>query len=395
MISFSCKKCSKSFKVPDSKGGKDAKCPGCGHLLHIPMPGGAAPQPLALRATTSESMETSDRRHRYHAIDADTKIRARLAGRQRANMILLGVILLIGFLMPVYLRGEPTFSFINISILGVAEAPIWVKILALIPGVAAIGLFILQATTKHPIRGSVMIFMACMPFFILLSQTQNINNIALVQFIPIKAAFTLFLVFLGLIAAPLALLIGMRSRSYKPRSDAAYWVGIGGAVSWFFFLVAPVLPSEQGTMFMMIPIKLINTPESGVLPLGLLLAMVCMSISAVLCVLSRPTFPEAKVRNQNNTAYLTLVIGFVVFILSISTVIVTSFPAFVAMIKILCVVMGVFLLFSAGVTDLLVGHIYHRHHQALENEYEDKDEYADPESPLSYNAPPDIPTRPM
>jgi hypothetical protein len=366
-------------------------------MLHVPMPGGAAaPRPLDVRATTSESMELSDRRHRYHAVDADTKIRARLAGRQRANMILLGVILLIGFLMPIYLPGEPNASFINISLLTMEQAPISLKILALIPGISALALFVLQATTKHPIRGSVMLFLACAPVFITMSQTQNSGASFLLRQLPFQATFTLILIFLGLVVAPMALLIALRTRSYRPRSDAAYWFGVAAAASWFLFLLAPVLPPEAGTMFLMIPIKLITVPNAGMVSLGLLAAMICMCISTVLCVLNRPTLPETKVRGQNKNAYYTLVIGFVVFILSISTVIITSFPAFIMMIKFMCLAMGNCLLFAAGLTDLLVGHIYHHHpsHQPTSDcEYED--EYATPESPLAYNTPPDIPKRPM
>ncbi len=147
MISFSCNNCGKGFRVPGDKGGKTAKCPGCGHLLQVPIANNA-PRPIDVRRPGDPPSRPSEKpspRRRHH-ISPEEHARAKLAGRQRANLILLGVILLIGFLMSVIkiegaLRTR-SVELANITILTQDSAPMSLKVLCLIPGVAGVGLLV-------------------------------------------------------------------------------------------------------------------------------------------------------------------------------------------------------------------------------------------------------------
>ena len=385
MISFSCNNCGKQFSVSGDKGGKSAKCPGCGHMLHIPLGNGTAPRPLGVQPATRTSSQASHRPYYPHHRHAGEYARSVQAGRQRANMIFLGVILLIGFAMPVILFNPFTTErhgeFINITIMGMEDIPMPLKVLYLAPGVAGMGLLILQGFTRHPVRGIVVIFLAVMPTLIALTDSQTVESLRVsTRYIPAEAAFLMLVVFLGMFVAPVALLVGIRSRGYRPDSPAAYWFGVAGAGAWFIFLVTPALPAEAGHIFLMAPIKLIGQGGAAGVSMGLLVLMVCTSISASLCIINKPTSETRKARSQVSLAFWTLIVGFVVFMLCISGQFIKNFPTFINTIKFLCWGLGMFLLFPAGITDLVVGRAHHHKHQV-------------PETTHPHTAGPDIPRR--
>ena len=383
MISFSCDNCGKKFRVSSEKGGKTAKCPGCGHMLHIPVDG-ATPQPLGVRSpgASSHASHQPGHHHRHHA---DAHTRSSQAGRQRANMIFLGVILLIGFVMPAIQINPFTqkrdAEFINITVMSQENVPMQLKVLFLAPCVAGIGLLMLQGFTRHPVRGVVVVFLAAIPTIIVLANQGAIEVLNISQrYISAEAAFSMLVVFLGLFVAPVALLVGIRSRGYRPNSPVAYWFGVIGAGAWFIFLAMPILPAQAGHVFLILPIKLIGQPGAGGVSMGLLVLVVCTSISAVLCIINKPNSDTRKARNQAGMAFWTLVIGFVVFMLCISGQFIKNFSTFINTIKYLCWFLGMFLLFPAGITDLVVGRAHHHTHQ-------------NPETAHPHTAGPDIPRR--
>ena len=295
-------------------------------------------------------------------------------------MILLGVILLIGFVMPIVTHQRDA-EFINITIVGQDGAPMPVKVIFLAPGLAGIGLLMLQGFTKHPVRGIAVLFLASTPILAILSNLQTVRGLRMVQaLVPDEAVLQMLAVFLGLFVAPVAMLVGVRSRGYRPDSPVAYWFGVVGAGAWFIFLVIPALPAEAGSIFLMVPIKLINRDGAGGEAMGLLILMVCTSISAILCIVNRPSADIPKVRSQANLAFWTLVAGFIVFMLCISGQAIKNFPTFLGTIKYLCWFTGMFLLLPVGITDLVVGRAHHRKHHPHENTH-------------PHTAGPDIPRR--
>ena len=383
MISFSCENCGKNFKVSSDKGGKTARCPGCGQMLHIPVANGVPPQAPDVPPTTSTFSQTPHRPY-HHRRHAGSHTPSSQAGRQRANMIFLGIILLVGFVMPIIQIndiGQRHGEFINITIVGREHVPIPIIVFYLTPGVAGMGLLILQAFTRHPVRGIVIIFLAAVPTLISLIDSQTIEAMGVFRkFVSAEAAFGMLAAFLGLFVAPVALLVGIRSRGYRPDSPVAYWFGAVGAGAWFTFLVMPILPAEAGYIFLMAPIKLIGQSGAGGVSMGLLILIVCTSISAIVCIINKPSSQTRKVRSQASLAFWTLVIGFIVFMLCISGQFIKNFPTFVNTIKYLCWYTGRFLLFPAGITDLVVGRAHHRKRKS-------------PEIAYPHTAPPDIPRR--
>lgn len=367
MISFSCNNCGKGFRVPSDKGGKTAKCPVCGHLLQIPV-SGEAPPPMAVRRTVGQSPRGPERHPRYRHISPEDHDRAKLAGRQRANLIMLGVILLIGFILPVIQDNGPgkprSVDIANITILTQQRAPISLKVLCLAPGVAGIGLIVLQAATRHPVRGVLILFMALTPIFVSMIDFQITQAVvpgaASVQH---ENTLAMTLGFMGIFIAPLAMLTGARARSYRPDSMTAYCFGIAGAVLWLLFLITPSLPSEQGSIFLMMPFELLKHDATTKMGMGLIALAASMTLAAAVCIINAPSTDPGRARKHAALAFRAMCVGVGVFLLFLGGMFMTSFPAIVAGLKALCWFGGMHLLLPTGATDLIVGHIHHHHHE--------------------------------
>ncbi|MCP4375100.1 MAG: hypothetical protein GY794_02800 [bacterium] len=370
MIHFSCDNCAKKFNVPSDKGGETAKCPGCGHLLYIPLTDGAQPHQAPHRPSRRRHHHTGSKNHPSQA------------SRQRANMIFLGAILLIGFVMPIIMVNpftqERDVLFLNMSF---DNTPFLASVFLLAPGVAGISLLILQGVAKHPVRGIAIISLAVLPILLALIDLQIIEFLGpIVEFAQTEAAFYMLVFFLGLFVAPVVLLAGIRSRGYRPESTLAYWFGVSGAAAWFIFLILPILPSEAGHIFLMFPIRLMSHTGVGGGSMGLLIMTICMSISALICIINKPSAEIKNARKQANLAFRVLLAGFILSQLCASTQIIRSFPGFMLTIKFMCWFGGMFLLLPAGITDLIVGRSSHRKCRGAEHENR-------------YTKPPDIPKR--
>ncbi len=297
-------------------------------------------------------------------------------------MIFLGAILLIGFVMPIIMVHPFTqqrgLLFFNMSL---KDTPFLGIVLLLAPGVAGISLLVLQGVAKHPVRGIAIVSLAVLPILLALIDLQIIGFLGPIgEFAQTEAAFHMLVFFLGLIVAPMVLLAGIRSRGYRPESTLAYWFGVSGAAVWFIFLIIPILPSEAGHIFLMFPIRLMSHTGVSGGPMGVLIMTACMSISALICIINKPTAEIKNVRKQTNLAFRVLLAGFLVAVLCAFTQFIRSFPAFMLNIKFICWFGGMFLLLPTGITDLIVGRSGHHGHQAGEHEN-------------SYTEPPDIPKR--
>ena len=114
--------------------------------------------------------------------------------------------------------------------------------------------------------------------------------------------------------------------------------------------------------------------------MGLLVLAACTSISAITCIINKPTADDQKARNLANMAYWTLLAGFVAFVLCLSGQFLNGFQDMIGVVKALCCIGGMYLLLPTGITDLVVGSFHHHEHET-------------PESTHPYTAPPDIPRR--
>ena len=219
------------------------------------------------------------------------------------------------------------------------------------------------------------------PILIILADMQNVGALnQLESNLPPGSSFMMLVVFLGAFVAPVAMLVGIRSRTYRPDSPIAYWFGVAGAAAWFIFLIAPVLNAEFGHMFMMLPVKMIERSGLSGISMGLLIMMASLAISGAICIVNKPTKDAQKARNLAGMAYWISLAGVTVFILCIYGEVFADFPGMVRMIKSLCLVGGMFLLLPTGITDLVAGRIHHHEHEASRPTHPHTD-------------PPDIPRR--
>jgi hypothetical protein len=265
---------------------------------------------------------------------------------------------------------EKRSEFINLTTLTNDAAPASVKVLCLIPGVAGLGLLILQTVSKHPVRGIVIIFMSLTPFIIALTDLRIVDAVTQIGArLPPDAEFATLLGFLGLFVAPVLLLAGIRSRSYRPDSQAAYWFGAIGAGFWFAFLTIPALPAEGGHIFMIAPVKMLGKTGLERLAIGLIALLACTSASALVCVANGPSGNTMKARNQANLSFWTLVVGQIVWMLFLASAVIESFPDIVGSIKSLCLFGGMFLLLPTGITDIVVGRAHHHHQESVQTDH--------------------------
>jgi len=367
MISFSCSNCGKQFRVSPYKGGKMARCPGCGTMLHIPSASGTRPAPPGVRppAPLAGLINRPHYPRRHHRGGAQAGSPG--LGRRRANMVFLAITLLIGFLMPIV---TPTLvgreaKFVNLTVLTQEEQSWELKLLCLAPGIAGVTLLLLQGLAKHPVRGIVMIILASLPsiplivsFLSFLSNAEGNLPAAIPE--PIMSALTditcrLLLLFVSSFVGLVAILAGIRSRMYRPDSPVSYWFGVAGAAAWFGFLLLPVLPKEFGYVLLVLPLKIINKAGAGGVSMGLIVMIVCTIISAVICIANRPGPDMRKVVGQAGVAFWTLTVGFFVGILCMFSQFFGNFPLFLLFVKGLCWALGMYLLLPSGIADLIIG----------------------------------------
>ena len=100
-ITFRCPNCDKHFTVADEHAGKRAKCKGCGAAMQIP--GGQEdleitphPEPPVVR----QARRPAPRPEPLGVPDPVPVLGAHESGGRRANIIALGVIILLGGLVP-------------------------------------------------------------------------------------------------------------------------------------------------------------------------------------------------------------------------------------------------------------------------------------------------------
>jgi len=284
-------------------------------------------------------------------------------------MVFLAMMLLVGFLMPFvvdnYIAGRRQAIFANLTILNDADESWESKLICLSPGIAGVVLLFLQALARHPVRGIVMVALALLPGLVLMSNEHVRESMKMsITFLPGDILLIQFL----MLVAPVALLAGIRSRMYRPDSAASYWFGVAGAAAWFALLILPVLPSELGLMFLLVPLKMIGQPDAGGPAMGLIVLIVCTTISGVMCILNRPSQDMLKAAGSAAGAFWTLAVGFFVGFLCIIGQVLNSFPGFVAVIKLTCWLLGMYLLLPSGIADLIIGHPHHHpHHEHHES----------------------------
>jgi hypothetical protein len=282
---------------------------------------------------------------------------------RKRNLIWLGVVILIGFLMPVIGQdrgGETKVAFPNIEALG-EGAPAGAVLICLYPLFAGAAVIFLATLVRGPGRSAALIGLGVL-FLILVVAT--LHELTGGLFGPafgrgMAASATASMV-IGLCAF-IALLVGIRARYYRPVCQPAAIIGMIGAFLYFLTLVMPVGPSIP----LIAPFQLLSL--SGGHPMTVLLAftmlgtMGCLIAASVLCIINGS--PRWNAQALANRAFSLLVFGFALQ-LPCALIMVAGgargpgllFVLFVVtfVTKVLCWILGLLLLIPVGLTDLLV-----------------------------------------
>jgi hypothetical protein len=288
---------------------------------------------------------------------------------RRRGMIWLGVVVLIGFLMPLILVTwrETKVVFLNFEVFGRDEVPAGIKLFCLYPGIAGVVVILLAALSRGVARSAVVAGLGVL-FVLLLVVLEDEKGMGFFQGFfgeaPAGASASLLLFLLAF----LGLFIGSRARCHRPASQVAAIIGIVGGILYGVNLLLPVLPEEAGTLQLIAPFKMIeHGRESGavIMAVGLLGMMACLISSSVLCILNIAHRPNAQGIAQK--AFLLLVLAFVVLggAVLVSWVVAVSESSrpgrgdrvgaeLVNLAKMVCWLAGMLLLIPVGLTDLLV-----------------------------------------
>lgn len=319
------------------------------------------------RVRAAEAAAGSDGRRNYYG--GPPRPVARYDSGQdmrRQALVWLGVVILIGFFMPVIgpsMDGGVTIEFPNFAVLG-GGAPGHVILLALYPGIAGLIVILVASLSSGPGRSAVLMGLGAL-FLILLLTFQPEGRRggmsladALSQIPPSITAFLMILLF-----AFVGLFVGSRVRFYRPASQVAAIIGAVGGILCFMSLLLPVLPSEAGGIFLVAPFKILGEGGGVVMGLGLLGTIACLVGSSILCIMNVRPHRDAESLGQRASQFLVIALvtfGVCILIEMIRGLTQAGAPGiavlavFLALVKGACCLVGLLLLLPVGLSDLVV-----------------------------------------
>ena len=216
--------------------------------------------------------------------------------RRRRNLIILGVILCVAWLMPA-LKQPPrrawhgaTLDFSSLTVLFDSGASSLAMAQSLLPGLIGVAVIILATRRYSQLRGVVLIVLPVTMLMLSLGVAVGPNGSLLGIFDDPESSGLLAL--LGLLAlSGICILTGLRVESY--RSGLTYGAPLAafGAVLFMAAILIPVMPREMGVdIYLELPFKLLQHDNFDInltglymaLELGLVLGVCLCSVFAVL-----------------------------------------------------------------------------------------------------------------
>ncbi len=285
IITFTCGSCGTTLKVPGHQGGKAGKCPRCQGALVVPVAAAFAsssPQPAPAPVMPPHHSSPHQEHASYQVSLNDdapssppggypamhVEAPAPAAGYSRrggitqpylANgrsgqmgaipFVVLGIMLLLGFLLPVVVM-RPNYGsssslrveFINFTGLAEPDVPVVLKIMLIYPALAGIAVLCVGLAVRGIGRGIPMMCIGMMPLLILMGadEVQEIFRSLPQEFIGTGVAVVIALLgWLGLFAGGVAL------RYQKTYRAAAITAGVGGGL-YLLHLLIPVTSELRG-----------------------------------------------------------------------------------------------------------------------------------------------------
>ncbi len=420
-MTVTCPRCNRKLKVPEAALGRKGRCPSCGQVMRLqPSPDGTEPPgadsstydvdalaaALAAQAASAESAGVCPSCGAGMAPEAvlcahcgfdsrrgaaaGSEVAAAPAGEaarppvwavpvarppmgyeseaaeRRRHMLGLGLVLLAAFLMPIMVPGfgagsSSEWIFVNLEVFR-QEVPWQVAVVMLAPAVGGVGIILASRLLRHPVRGAVICALPILPVLLLLLDEEVARDVKFAfSATPTESKVLLILWCIALIG----LLVGIRTRWYRPANPAAYVVGCVGGGTYALSLLLPVLPSEAGYIALVTPFKLFDVPRMVLFGFGLLMAMLCMIAASVICIVNRPGIRDDFARNRARAALWLLVSGqaagvlftLMTFLQALPEDGAASFAAsvFLIFVKGGAMMFGMILLLPFGLIDLLVG----------------------------------------
>lgn len=171
-----CPNCGVVLKAPEDALGRTAKCPKCAHAFRLPAPPLSAPgvdqaPPETVPLPPMSPPAASGTQGQLHPWDLSPNPLE--ASQRRKRMIILGGILLLGFLMPgldpggsTRREGDLRWTFPSFDDL--AKAHSWREVVFVLgPGFGGIGVILAATCLCHPARGLVTCSLPILPMVLL------------------------------------------------------------------------------------------------------------------------------------------------------------------------------------------------------------------------------------
>ncbi len=297
--------------------------------------------------------------------------------KRRRRIIFLGVILVIGFFCPVLVQDgnsvKPVFT--NIQTLtseNLSSYPTFMTVQLVWPLAAGAAAIIFALIAGGYIRGPILTLIWLAPLGVML--TDEAGQQMLRRYYQMLNLFghdwATVLILLTLISVAM-LIIAARGRAYRPKSSVLGLFGIAGGLLFIVCLLLPLLPRENGTMFLLMPFKILedNSVSAQVFGISMLAGFASLLLSAVLCIINFLVRKGSASRGIAVGASVFIVLGilglwtsrvvpqYILLFQGAKCTVADVSVAILTDIRGTLLFLGFFLLLPVGLADMIVGNV--------------------------------------
>jgi hypothetical protein len=300
--------------------------------------------------------------------------------KRRRNIVILGVVLLLGFLLPILVPrfqssrpydpdriSEVTLKpkFVSFEAMAQEDMPGTAKFFILFPALAGITAVIVALVTDGRARGAILLALFALLVIVMLS-SRDVRVGFLEMARAMGGRLGTFMILSTV--AWLGIFVGSRSRWYRPGSTAAMVIGIVGGILYLVVEVLPVLPDAVGTISLVAPFKLLGQKRMVIAGLGGVVQLGCLIAASIVCFVNVNLADQRRGQRLGRVAFRLLVGGAIAagacFVLNGMVEAGRNveehlglfiFSSLFNLAKFLAWVVGVLLLLPIGLTDLVVG----------------------------------------
>jgi hypothetical protein len=287
--------------------------------------------------------------------------------RRKRNLIIFGAVVLLSFLLPTLKPGGfGQMEILNLTQLVDEKAPALVKVMAIYPLLAGVAVMALAILAPPGTRGAVVTALGVIPLLLLASAASSGAGSSGRE----GDSAPVIPIFMALIGWQ-GLLIGARSRWYRPESTPSAAVGIAGAALFvlavvFIIIAAITGPRQSDESASREAVSTLGNFRALFMGwtslVGVLASLACIGASAVLCLFNLPGARFENAYKLSGFAFLLAIIGPLVLALTLAVVVFTLPRAgenagaiILMLLKVGMWGAGLVLLLPVGATDWIVG----------------------------------------